>query len=101
MEVDHETIAYYGHLRLPSRHVPVFVELGPRLIGTSQQYYDQAVDLASTGVEADASSGGDWLPLGVFALTKPDQTKSVVSIQLAVNKQGTIRGNYTDTATDN
>ena len=55
--------------------------------------------LASTGANADASSGGDWLPLGVFALTKPDQTKSNVSIQLAVNKQGVIRGNYTDTAT--
>ena len=35
----------------------------------------------------------------MFALTKPDQTKSDVSLQLAVNKQGVIRGNYTDTAT--
>ena len=36
----------------------------------------------------------------MFALTKPDQTKSDVSMQLAVNKQGVIRGNYTDTATN-
>jgi hypothetical protein len=38
--------------------------------------------------------------LGVFALTKGNQANSIVTIQLAVNKQGVIRGNYTDTATD-
>jgi hypothetical protein len=37
------------------------------------------------------------LPLGVFALTQSDKTKSDVSLQLAVNKQGVIRGNSTDT----
>ena len=66
--------------------------------GTTQQYYQQASTLASSGAAADAPSDGDWLPLGVFALTKPDQTKSDVSVQLAVNKQGVIRGNYTDSA---
>jgi hypothetical protein len=69
-------------------------------VGTSQQYYDQAASIASTGAQADAPSEGDWLPLGVFALTKPDQPKSDVSIQLAVNKQGVIRGNYTDIANE-
>ncbi len=69
-------------------------------VGTGEQYYQQASTLASTGASANAPSDGDWLPLGVFALTKPDQAKSDVSIQLAVNKQGIIRGNYTDTATN-
>ena len=69
-------------------------------VGTAEQYYDQAASLASTGAKAEAASDGDWLPLGVFALTKPDQTKSDVSIQLAVNKQGVIRGNYTDSVTN-
>ncbi|MCA9235030.1 MAG: hypothetical protein KDA44_06150, partial [Planctomycetales bacterium] len=69
-------------------------------VGTSQQYYDQAATLASTGAEADASSEGDWLPLGVFALTKPDRDQSDDTIQLAVNKQGVIRGNCTDTVTN-
>jgi hypothetical protein len=68
--------------------------------GTTQQYYTQATQIASAGAKADAPSDGDWLPLGVFALTKPEQAKSDVSIQLAVNKQGVIRGNYTDTVTD-
>ena len=68
--------------------------------GTVEQYYSQATQLASTGAAAQAAPDGEWLPLGVFAFTKPDQTKSDVSIQLAVNKQGVIRGNYTDVATN-
>lgn len=67
--------------------------------GTTQEYYQQASDLASAGASADAPADGEWLPLGVFALTKEDHDKSVVSLELAVNKQGVIRGNYTDTET--
>jgi hypothetical protein len=68
-------------------------------VGTSEEYYSQATQIAATGTEAEAPSDGDWLPLGVFALSKKDQQKSEVTVQLAVNKQGVIRGNYTDTAT--
>ncbi len=67
--------------------------------GTTQEYYQQASDLATAGAAADAPADSDWLPLGVFALTKGDHEKSVVSLELAVNKQGIIRGNYTDTET--
>ena len=67
--------------------------------GTTQQYYGQASALAQSGAAAEAPSDGDWLPLGVFALTKDDAKDSIVTIQLAVNKQGVIRGNYTDTKT--
>ncbi len=68
--------------------------------GTTQQYYQQASELAQTGATSDAPADGDWLPLGVFALTKSGETSSIVTIQLAVNKQGVIRGNYTDTKTN-
>ncbi len=67
--------------------------------GTADEYYSQAADLATTGAQAEAPADGDWLPLGVFALTKQDATNSDVTIQLAINKQGILRGNYTDTAT--
>lgn len=67
--------------------------------GTSAQYYDQASTLATTGTQAEAPSDGDWLPLGVFALSKSGQSNSDVTIQLAVNKEGVVRGNYTDTVT--
>jgi len=68
-------------------------------VGTSQQYYDEASNLASSGAKAEAPSDGDWMPLGVFALTQSGQSKSNVTLQLAINKEGIIRGNYTDTAT--
>ena len=69
-------------------------------VGTADEYYDQAAQLANTGTQADAPADGDWLPLGVFALSKAGETKSDVTIQLAVNKDGILRGNYTDTATE-
>lgn len=68
--------------------------------GTGEEYYQQAAALAATGTQADAPPDGQWLPMGVFALSKPGQEKSNVVIQLAVNKEGVIRGNYTDTATN-
>lgn len=68
-------------------------------VGTAEDYYNQATELATTGSKADAPADGDWLPLGVFALTKTEQEKSDVTIQLAVDKQGVIRGNYTDIVT--
>jgi hypothetical protein len=101
--------SYCGYAETP----PVYYDYGNNVVyednsvyvngdnvGSSEQYYTQATQIASTGAAAQVPSDGDWMPLGVFALTKPNQTKSDVSIQLAVNKQGVIRGNYTDTATE-
>jgi len=68
-------------------------------VGTGTQYYDQAAALATSGTQADAPSDGDWLPLGVFALTQSGQTSSNLVLQLAINKQGILRGNYTDNQT--
>ena len=69
-------------------------------VGTAEEYYNQASTLASTGAAAETPADSEWLPLGVFALTKANATESDVTIQLAVNKQGIIRGNSTDTKTD-
>jgi hypothetical protein len=69
-------------------------------VGTAQQYYQQADDLASAGAQADASPDEQWLPLGVFSLVQSGQDLPTVTIQLAVNKQGILRGNYTDTVAD-
>jgi len=69
-------------------------------VGTSQQYYDQAATLATTGTQAAAPADGDWLPLGVFALCKTGETSSDLTMQLAVNPAGIVRGNYTDAATN-
>ena len=69
-------------------------------MGTSDEYYQQAQDLASTGAEAQPAEDVKWMPLGVFAMTHDDQTKANLILQLAVNKDGIIRGNYTATVTD-
>src|SRR6185437_2376656 len=36
----------------------------------------------------------DWQPLGVFALAEPGQTNSNMLMQLAINKNGILKGNY-------
>lgn len=69
-------------------------------VGTPEQYYDQASSLAATGTQAQAPTDADWMPLGVFALCKPDEKQSAVTVQLAINRDGILRGNYTDTAND-
>jgi len=66
--------------------------------GTPAEYYNQAQSLANTGAQAAAHSDGDWMPLGVFLLTKPDKQDSHDIFQLAINKQGIIRGNFQDSA---
>lgn len=66
--------------------------------GTPAAYSQQAEALATAGTQASAPADGEWLPLGVFALTQPGKTKSDVALQLAVNKQGVLRGNSTDVA---
>jgi hypothetical protein len=68
--------------------------------GTSAEYYNQAAALAQSGAEATTPGDDQWLPLGVFALTEASQTRSAAVVQLAINKQGMLRGNYTNT-TDN
>jgi hypothetical protein len=72
------------------------VYVGNQDAGTSAEYYDQAAALADAGNQADPASA-DWLPLGVFALAPAGQKQSNIVVQLAVDKQGLVRGNYTDT----
>ncbi|WP_459558055.1 protocadherin [Lacunimicrobium album] len=69
-------------------------------VGTTDQYYQQASDIAAAGAQASASPDADWMPLGVFALSAVDQPSANISVQLAVNHDGVIRGNYTDTTTN-
>ena len=95
--------------------------------GSSAQYYQQAQTLAAQAYaqgQSDAyanqqnsasypplapqivsQSGGaaqssDWAPLGVFALAEPGQSQSNMMLQLAINKQGVLRGNYLNQLTN-
>jgi hypothetical protein len=64
-------------------------------MGTSEQYYDQAQTLAETGSKAQTTDDTQWMPLGVFAMTHGKQNNANLIVQLAVDKRGIIRGNYT------
>jgi hypothetical protein len=76
------------------------VYIGGKEAGTAQQYAQEATNLAVQGQTADAPPTGDWKPLGVFALVPGDQKTSNNLFQLALNKDGIIRGNYYDAVMD-
>ena len=68
--------------------------------GSTQEYADEASNIASAG-QADApAADAKWLPLGVFAIVEEGQTASDDIFQLAVDPQGILRGNYHNTKTD-
>ncbi len=66
----------------------------------AEEYAQQATVLADTGRDAKTTKDEEWLPLGVFAMVQGDEKTSNNIFQLAVNKQGVIRGNYYDAITD-
>lgn len=67
---------------------------------TTQEYADQANQLAAAGRSAEPDEGSKWTPLGVFALVAGDATNSDDVFQIAVNPQGIIRGNYHQVSTN-
>jgi hypothetical protein len=58
--------------------------------------YTQAYDLAHSAPAVDVKNDAqsDWLPLGVFAVTKPGKQEENWMVQLGVNKQGVLTGTY-------
>lgn len=69
-------------------------------VGTAEEFSQQADELAETGAAALTSPTDQWLPLGVFALVRNEHQHPQLIMQLAVNPQGVLRGNYTDEVTD-
>src|SRR5262249_37247542 len=67
---------------------------------SAPQYADQAIALCNQGIGATVSKDEPWQPLGVFGLTQADDQPAQDIFQLAVNRAGIIRGNYTTTATN-
>jgi len=61
-------------------------------VGTAQQYAEQAIALAEQGRTATAS--GPWMPLGVYALAQATEGASNQVFELAIDKNGIIRGNF-------
>ena len=70
-------------------------------VGPVGEFSQQAADLAESGVAAETSDTDQWLPLGVFAMVRNEQQHPQFIVQLAINRQGILRGNYTDDVSDN
>jgi hypothetical protein len=79
------------------------VYYGEEAMASAEQYYDQANAIADAGTptEDTTTEDAEWLPLGVFAIiAEPEQTQTDKVVQLAINKEGAVRGNYQDFLTD-
>jgi hypothetical protein len=70
-------------------------------VGTPEEYYQQAEQLAVAGQQAKTTDkADDWQPLGVFALVQGEEKTSYNLFQLAINSNGILRGNYYNAMTD-
>ena len=67
------------------------VYYGDQEVASSEEYYDQASDIAENVPEIDDEKA-EWMPLGVFALSESDSGASNLALQLAVSKEGVIAG---------
>ena len=62
-------------------------------VATADEYFQQATRLASTAKDETADKT-EWLPLGVFALSRETPVCPTRFLQLAVSKEGVISGTY-------
>lgn len=63
-------------------------------IGTAEDYGAGALAIAKQGRTAQVGKDDAWMPLGIFALVQGDSQSGNQAFELAVDKQGVIRGNF-------
>src|SRR5262249_45745006 len=76
------------------------VYYGDQVAATEEAYADQAAQIVDAGRQAQPPEDEKWQPLGVFAMIKGEETESKDIFQLAINKDGVVRGNYYNATTD-
>lgn len=77
------------------------VYYGDQAVATAEEYAQQAETIAASAPETKPESG-EWLPLGVFAITQDGQASGAdptLFMQLAINKEGVINGTFQNMAT--
>jgi hypothetical protein len=78
------------------------VYYGDQAAATSEEYAQQAEDIAASAPDT-APEQGEWMPLGVFALTPDGQASGPdpsLFLQLAISKDGIISGTINNTASN-
>ncbi|MFN7290341.1 MAG: hypothetical protein ACK5YR_23120 [Pirellula sp.] len=86
-----ETIYYEGDT----------VYQGGQPVASTEEYTQQAEAIVASAPEV-APANADWLPLGVFALSQDGQPTGpapTIFLQLAISKEGVIRGTLNNTLT--
>jgi hypothetical protein len=70
-------------------------------VATAAEYATQAAELAAAGQAAKPAENEEWKALGVFAAVQGEEQQDASNIfQLAIDKDGVIRGNYYNALTD-
>jgi hypothetical protein len=69
-------------------------------IASALEYSEQATEIASHGLEAKPPDTAEWVSLGVFAMVQGDEQDASDIFQLAINKDGIIRGNFYNALSD-
>jgi hypothetical protein len=69
-------------------------------VASAEEYADQALVLATAGEMAKPNDKEDWQSLGVFAMIQGEEKEANNIFQIAINKDGVIRGNYYNVLTD-
>jgi hypothetical protein len=77
-----------------------YVHVDGDQVASTEQYAAQAEKLANRGRKAKPSKNSQWQPLGVFGMIQGDEKVAQHIFQLAVNKAGTVRGNYYNAVAD-
>src|SRR5262249_49812373 len=103
-------LSYVGY---PAATAPVYFDYGnnvtyqggnvyydDQVYASEADYAQQATQIADIGRQAQPPDDSQWQPLGVFAMTKGDETTSNDIFQLAVNNEGVVRGNYYNAVAD-
>lgn len=68
--------------------------------GTAAEYADQASAIANVGAQAPPAKEEDFKPLGVYAMVMGDEKTSYNIFQLAISKDGILKGSYYNALTD-
>jgi hypothetical protein len=70
-------------------------------VASAADYADGALAVADKGRLARLAEEEAWQPLGTFGLVRAEEQEPQAVLQLAVNKDGILRGNYYDPLADN
>jgi hypothetical protein len=70
-------------------------------VAAAADYAAKALAVADRGRQAPLAEAEGWQPLGVFGLVRGEEQEPQAVLQLAVNEDGILRGNYYDLLADN